>query len=98
MSMGVAVMVLVTTMVVMVMVTIIIVMVMVVVTMRMIMAGVVDVVVMRMAVRGAGIGAALGIERRLDLDHAGAQSLHHGLDHMIAADAQALRHDLRRQM
>ena len=50
---------------------------------------------MRMA---AGIGAAFGIERRLDLDDARAQPLHHRLDDVIAADAQALRHDLRRQM
>ena len=46
----------------------------------------------------AGIGAALGIERRLDLDDAGAKPLHHRLDDMIAPDAQALWHDLRRQM
>ena len=45
-----------------------------------------------------GIGAAFGIERRLDLDDAGAESLHHRLDDVVAADAQALRHDLRRQM
>jgi len=50
---------------------------------------------MRMARR---IGAAFGIERCLDLDNARAQPLHHRLDDMIAADAQALRHDLRRQM
>ena len=65
--------------------------------------GVVRVMVMRvvilcMIVRGTGIGAALGIERRLDLDHAGAQTLDHRLDDVIAADAQAFRHDLRRQM
>ena len=46
----------------------------------------------------ARIGAAFGIERRLDLDDARAQPLHHRLDDVIAADAQALRHDLRRQM
>lgn len=44
------------------------------------------------------IGAAFGIERRLDLGDAGAKPLHHRLDHMIAADAQAFCHDLRRQM
>jgi hypothetical protein len=43
--------------------------------------------VMRMAVGGAGISAAFGIERRLDLDHAGAQTSDHRLDHMIAPDA-----------
>jgi hypothetical protein len=46
----------------------------------------------------AGIGAAFGIERRLDLDHARAEPFHHCLDHVIAPDPQALRHDLRRQM
>ncbi len=46
----------------------------------------------------ARIGAALGIERRLDLDDARAQPLHHRLDDVIAADAQAFRHDLGRQM
>ena len=59
-------------------------------------------VVVRMAVfgsrRAAGVGAAFGIERRLDLDHAGAEPLHHGFDHMIAPDPQALSYDLRRQM
>jgi hypothetical protein len=45
-----------------------------------------------------GIGAALGIERRLDLDHAGAEPLHHRLDDVVAPDTQALGHDLRRQM
>jgi len=60
---------------------------------------------MIMSMRGVGrmrmarrIGAAFGIERRLDLDDPRAQPLHHRLDDMIAADAQALRHDLRRQM
>jgi len=50
---------------------------------------------MRMARR---IGAAFGIERCLDLDDPRTQPLHHRLDDVIAADAQALRHDLRRQM
>jgi hypothetical protein len=45
-----------------------------------------------------GIGAALGIERRLDLEDAGAETLHHRFDDVVAADAQPLRHDLRRQM
>ena len=60
---------------------------------------------MIMSVRGVGrmrmarrIGAAFGIERRFDLDDPRAQPLHHRLDDVIAADAQALRHDLRRQM
>ena len=42
------------------------------------------------------VGAALGIERRLDLDDARAEPLHHRLDDMIAADPQPLRHDLGR--
>ncbi len=46
----------------------------------------------------ARIGAAFGIERRLDLDDARAQPLHHRLDDVIAANAQAFRHDLGRQM
>src|SRR4051812_34866342 len=45
-----------------------------------------------------GVGAAFRVERRLDLDDAGAQPSHHGFDHMIAPDAQAFGHDLRRQM
>ncbi|MGY4157242.1 hypothetical protein ACVINW_003084 [Bradyrhizobium sp. USDA 4461] len=52
----------------------------------------------RLGLRMLGIGAALGIERRFDLDDSGPQPLHHCLDHVIPADAQALRHDLRRQM
>jgi hypothetical protein len=44
------------------------------------------------------IRTALGIERRLDLDDARAQSRDHRLDDVIPADAQALGHDLRRQM
>jgi hypothetical protein len=51
-----------------------------------------------MSMAGLGIGAAFGIERRFDLDDPRAQALHHRLDHMVAADAQALRHDLGRQM
>ena len=47
-------------------------------------------VIVRMR-RARGIGAAFGIERRLDLDHAGTEAAHHLLDHVVAADAQALR-------
>ncbi len=54
-------------------------------------------VIVRMRVR-SGIGAAFGIERRLDLDDAGAESRHHRLNDVVAANPQALRHDLRRQM
>jgi hypothetical protein len=58
------------------------------------------VVVMPVIVRvpATGIGATLGIERRFDLDHAGAEAAHHLLDHVIAADPQALGRDLHRQM
>jgi hypothetical protein len=49
-------------------------------------------------VAAAGIGAAFGIERRLDLDYPGAKAFHHRLDDVIAPDPQAFRHDLRRQM
>ena len=52
----------------------------------------------RVRMAAAGIGAALGVERRLDLDHARSQSFRHRLDHVIAPDAQALRRDLCRQM
>jgi len=58
------------------------------------------VVMMRLILRvpATRIGAALGIERRLDLGHAGAKPSHHLLDHVIAADTQALGHDLHRQV
>ncbi len=49
-------------------------------------------------VTAAGIGAAFGIEWRLDLDHACAQTFDHRFDDVIAPDAQAFCHDLRRQM
>jgi hypothetical protein len=42
---------------------------------------------MHMVVRGGGIGAALRIERRLDLDQACAEPLHHRFDHVITPDA-----------
>src|ERR1700740_3409730 len=102
MSMRMAVMMLVTAIVVMMMVVAMIMM-MVTVIVAMIMAVRMVVTGMRMrlirvAMGGAGIGAAFGIERRLDLDNARAQALHHRFDHVIPADAQALRHDLGRQM
>ena len=53
---------------------------------------------MSMGMTGVGIGAAFGIERRLDLDHPRAQAFHHRLNDVIATDAQALRRNLRRQM
>jgi hypothetical protein len=52
----------------------------------------------RVPVASIGIGAAFGIERRLDLDHARAEPFHHRLDHVIAPDTQTLGHDLGRQM
>jgi hypothetical protein len=78
-------------------------------TVAMIMIVVMTMIVRRMIVPGmpvrgfrrmcmAGIGAAFGIERRLDLDDARAQALHHRLDDVIPADAQPFWHDLRRQM
>lgn len=68
-----------------------------------VMAVAVAVIVMGMIMTGVrlmrgGIGTAFGIERRLDLDDARAETLHHVLDDMIAANAQALCHDLRRQV
>ena len=51
-----------------------------------------------MHVAAAGIGATLGVERRLDLDDARAEPLHHRLDDVVAPDTQAFRHDLGRQM
>ena len=76
------------------------VMIMVVVAMAMIMmiVIVVPVVVMPMRMGGLGIGSAFGIERRLDLDHPSAKPLHHGFDDVVAANAQGLGHELRRQM
>jgi len=55
------------------------------------------VVIMR-GMAAASVGAALGIERGFDDDHACAEAAHHVFDHMIAADAKTLADDLRRQM
>src|ERR1019366_10042859 len=52
----------------------------------------------RVRMAAGGIGAAFGIERRLDLDHAGPEPLHHRLDDVIASDPQAFADDLRRQV
>jgi hypothetical protein len=84
-----------------VMIVIAMLVVMIVITMMMVI--VITVVMVTMIMRGVimrrlGIRPALGIERRLDLDDPRAQSLHHRLDDVIAADAQALWHDLGRQM
>ena len=40
------------------------------------------------------VGAALGLERRLDHGKRGAKFFQHGFQHMIAADAQAIPHHL----
>jgi hypothetical protein len=47
---------------------------------------------------GLRIGAALGIERRLERDHPRPEAFGHRLDHGIAADAQRPRQDFGRQM
>lgn len=75
-------------------------MIMVILTMVVVMIAVIAMRMVVVAVRVAGIGvsAAFGIERRLDLDHARAEAFHHGLDDVVAADAQSFGHDLRRQM
>ena len=64
----------------------------------MIVAMMVIMFVMALRMAGLGIGAAFRIERRLDLDDARAETLDHRLDHVVTADAQALGHDLGRQM
>jgi hypothetical protein len=65
------------------------------VVIRVIMAVVVSVGRATLALR---IGAAFGIERRLERDHAGAKTLGHRLDNGIAADAQRLWRYFSRQM
>jgi hypothetical protein len=103
MSMGMAVVMVVTAMLVMVMVIVVMMVVMImrcgVIVQRMIVRR----VAVRLACQGmrmtiAGIGATFGIERRLDFDHARSQPFDHRLDDVIAPDPQAFRHDLRRQM
>ena len=64
----------------------------------MVMMAVVTMIMRGMIMRRLRIRPALGIERRLDLDDARAQTLHHRLDDVIPADAQAFWHDLGRQM
>ncbi len=46
----------------------------------------------------AGIGATFRIERSLDGGDTRTEAAHHVLDNVIAADAQALAHDLGRQV
>jgi hypothetical protein len=71
---------------------------MIVVTVIMMCMIVMRVIIVPMRMAGIGVGAALGIERGLDLDHTRAKPLHHRLDDVIAADAQGLGHELRRQV
>jgi hypothetical protein len=100
MSMGVTVVVMSITVV--VVVAAMLVMVMLVMTMVMVVAVIMRAMIMRVMVlgmrMGSGIGTAFRIERRLDLDNARAEPGHHRLDDVVAADPQALRHDLGRQM
>jgi hypothetical protein len=56
------------------------------------------IVVHQLGRRGREVSAAFRIERRFDLHHAGTEPAHHLLDDMVAADAQRLGGDLRRQM
>src|SRR5258708_19747128 len=95
MSMGIAVMMVVVAMLVMVMVIMMMTITMVI---AMIVRCVVQIAVGRMRVATAGIGAAFGIERRFDLDHAGAETFHHPLNHVIAPDTQTPGPNLRRQI
>jgi len=71
------------------------------VIMIMIMRRMTVIVIMRFVRRvrvTLGISAALGIERRFDLDHSRAQSFDHRFDDVVAPDSQCLSHDLRRQV
>jgi hypothetical protein len=56
------------------------------------------VVRVRGAALGLHVGAAFGIERRLERDHAGAKTLGHRLDDGVAADAQRPWRYFSRQM
>ena len=82
--------------------TVIIVGMIVIVAMTVIMAVTVLLIVMiatmMMIVAGADIGAAFRIERRLDLDDAGAEAFHHLLDYMVTADSQVFSRNLHRQV
>ena len=94
MSMGMAVMMVVIAMLVVVMVVIMVVVMMVPIMRRVAVSR----VFRRVGVACARIGAAFGVERRVDLDHPCAQSLCHRLDDVIAPNPQAFCHDLGRQM
>ena len=69
----------------------------VIVIMRAIVMMVVTVIV-PMSRRGRDISTPFGVERRFDLDNAGAQSARHILDDMIAPDAQTFLEQFGRQV
>jgi hypothetical protein len=56
------------------------------------------IVIAVVVVVAAGIGAALGVERRVEVRCPGAQPPHHVLDHMVAADHQPIAVEHGRQM
>jgi hypothetical protein len=72
--------------------------VMIVIVMIMIMAVRIVTMIMPVDRRGRYVGAAFRIERRLDLDDAGAEPARHVFDHVISADAQALLQQFGRQV
>ncbi len=51
-----------------------------------------------MVTAAAEVGAAFRIERRLDLDQAGAEALYHLFDHVVATNPQVFAGDLHGQM
>jgi hypothetical protein len=63
-----------------------------------IMAMMIVAMIMPVDRRGGDIGAAFRIERRLDLQNAGAETAGHVFDDVIAADAQALLQQFGRQV
>ncbi|MDA9436719.1 hypothetical protein XH88_33975 [Bradyrhizobium sp. CCBAU 51627] len=71
---------------------------MIMVMMAMIVVTMMRMIVVRLRMASISVSATLGIERRLDLDHARAKPLHHRLDDVVAANAQGFGHELRRQM
>ena len=77
---------------------VVVVMMVVVMPVIMVVIVIMSVVVRRRVALGLHIGAAFGIERRLERDHAGAKTFGHRLDHRIAADAERLWHYFGRQM
>jgi hypothetical protein len=82
-------------MIVVVMMIVVVVVPVIMVVMRVIMAVVVSV---WRAALGLGVGAAFGIERRLERDYPGAKTLDHRLDDLVPADAERLCQNLGRQV